>query len=256
MESYADELLISKVRFRELPTPSWQKSVPTRLSPGTTEVWRFCLPSYVDQLQGLYQLLGTDEKAKSAKFYKEKDRQMFIAGKALLRLLLGKYLNIDSRELSFISGENMKPSLSKTFSPPIHFNISHSGQCLLIAVSGDEVGIDVEQYENKALVKAEMDYLFTNTEISFINNHLSPVKTFYRLWTRKEALLKATSRGVSDDIKYLPCLNGTHVIGHTILNSVKNWGVCNFDADHNYAASIAYTPANKKLIFKELNGFK
>ncbi len=256
MENPVHEVLTSSVLFGENLQATWQKIRPRKIAPGTVEVWRFYLPSFLGDIREQYETLDPEEKIRAAGFHKEQDRQIFIAGKALLRFILGTYLNTDPRNLTFIRGTNKKPILKRPFNSDLNFNVSHSGQYILIAVCDEEVGVDVEKYESFKALKATMTYLFTKTEISFINDQASPLKTFYELWTRKEALLKAASIGIRDDIKYVPCLNGMHLIKQALLNSFDNWTVNSFYADDSYPASVAYCGTNKKVLFKELDEIK
>ncbi len=255
MESSVDKLLQSQIHFEELLPVTWKKSLPLELIPGKVEIWKFDLQSYSNHILDLYNLLDGEEKARSARFIKEKDRQMYILAKALLRSLLGKYLKLNPREISFEYSERKKPRLRNPCNLRIRFNVTHSGQCILIAVSDDEVGIDVEDYRDKALIKKEMDFIFDESEKSFINSHASPSEAYHKLWTRKEALLKGTSQGVIDEIKSIPSLDGTHLIKPGVLNNFRDWSVYSFEADQFCVASLAYTGRNKKLSFNELDEY-
>lgn len=203
-------------------------------------------------MQGFYDLLQSEEKTRSSRLAKKMDRLIFIGGRALLRILLGQYLKIDPREISFAYGLKKKPSLNNTCNSPIHFNVSHSGPYILIAVADEEVGIDVEYYKEADILKSDMDLLFSNAEVSFITNHNSPVEAYHKLWTRKEALLKGTSQGIIDKVRAVPCLNGIHPINPEVIKSRIDWSVYSFEADKFCTASVAYTGLNKKLAFGEL----
>lgn len=248
--------LQTQVRFEELPQVIWHKSLPSILTPGNVDIWRFNLASYLHRIQDLYKLLGAEEKARAGRFSKENDRERFIVSKACLRLLLGKYLSLKPRDISFEHSVRRKPRVKNPCNLSIHFNVSYSGECILIGVSDEEIGIDVELYGKAAVTKTEMDHLFIEPEVSSINNQNSPVKAFHNLWTRKEALLKATSQGISDEIRLVPCLNGTHVMNSGVIKSSKNWSVFSFDACEFCSASIAYSGLNKNLTFNELEDIK
>jgi 4'-phosphopantetheinyl transferase len=244
-----DPRLKFQIRFEDIRKPVWKKSYSYKLRPGDIAVWRFDLHSYTNNIQRFSRLLGSEEKARFARFHNVRDKQTFIAGRAILRLLLGMYVGINPRDITFIHSENTKPRLNNECNLSIHFNVSYSRQWMLIAVSDEEVGIDIEHYGDSAVTQTEMNSLFTEDEVIFINNQPKPVKAFHTLWTRKEALLKAISQGIIDEIKFVPCLNGTHLTDPTLINSYKNWVVYSFDADEFCTASIAFSGLNKKLTF-------
>lgn len=252
MEIPIDPLLQTQVRFKELPPVVWEKSSPADLIPGRVEIWRFNINLYLSYIQEFYDLLESEEKTRSSRLVKEIDRLIFIGGKALLRILLGKYLKINPREVSFAYSQKKKPSLKNACNSSIHFNVSHSGPYILIAVADEEVGIDVEYYEGAAFLKSDMDLLFSKAEVSFINNQHSPLQAYHKLWTRKEALLKGTSQGIIDGFRWVPSLNGTHAINSEVIKSCIDWSVYSFEADKFCTASVAYTGLNKKIIFNEL----
>ncbi len=81
---------------------------------------------------------------------------------------------------------------------PLYFNISHSGNYVVCAISGQEVGIDIQEHR-------ELDYMvtakrfFSMEELSFLEEtaHQKRLELFYRLWTRKEAYGKMLGEGVA-----------------------------------------------------------
>ena len=70
------------------------------------------------------------------------------SARGTLRILLGRYLNVPPNEVAFKFKTYTKPRLapSKTATVDLRFNVSHSGELALVAVTtGCEVGVDVEQ---------------------------------------------------------------------------------------------------------------
>lgn len=251
LEKPVGSLLRSVIQFGDIPSVTWSKFKPGNLPPAVIEIWRFNLDSYFQRIPEMYGLLSNEEKAKSEKFRKEGDRQMFIASRASLRLIMSCYLNIEPREIRFSANKNKKPQLQNECNYGIHFNVSHSGPYILIAVSDEEIGVDIEFYKHLTILKSEMEHLFTRQEISFIASQNPPEDAFSKLWTRKEALLKGTSQGIIDNIKDLPCLNGTHVVNQSLLESCDDWSVYSFEAAEYCAASIAFKRLDKKVSFHE-----
>lgn len=103
-------------------------------------------------------------------------------------ILLIKYLNIkNENELKFEAFG--KP----TIDGDIKFNYSHSGQYIALAISENEVGIDIEEIEEKNLkIK---DKVFSKKELDFVNKN--PLENFHILWTKKEAIFKMIGSGIN-----------------------------------------------------------
>jgi len=119
--------------------------------------------------------LSPDERERAARFRFEEHRRRWIAAHVALREILSKYTS----DVQFVIGENGKPSLANG---AVHFNLSHSGDLAVIAVSDHEIGVDVEQ------IRDGFDY-----------ESIMPAANrdeFFRAWTRKEACLKARGLGL------------------------------------------------------------
>ena len=144
-------------------------------------------------------LLDEAERARASRFAFPKDRDLFVTTRGWLRLLLGGYLAERGARLSFSAGPNGKPALAGP-SAKVHFNVSHSGSRALLAFAADRaVGVDIERIKDRPDVLDLAPTVFTLTEQALLRD--APpgdrLTTFFRLWTGKEAYLKADGRGVS-----------------------------------------------------------
>src|ERR1700685_4330418 len=80
------------------------------------------------------EVLSADELARALRFRFDRDRQRFVAARALVRTILASYLSADAKTLSFSYSKKEKPSLAAPHDAcGIHFNISHSGGVALLA---------------------------------------------------------------------------------------------------------------------------
>ena len=151
------------------------------------------------------QLLSSDERARAARFHFSKDRQYFTATRALLRTILGSYVDSDPTELVFRYSEKEKPSLNPSPSgSSVEFNVSHSGALALLAFAkGRALGVDVEQVRENFDHEAIARRFFSEEEQRQLAA-LAPAgrhRTFFRCWTRKEAYIKAQGTGLSLPLK-------------------------------------------------------
>ncbi len=129
-------------------------------------------------------------------------------------LLLEKALDdvgISEREIRIGSGG--KPYLTNS---AIFFNLSHSGERVMCAVSDMEVGCDVQKIGEVNFKIA--DRFFSPSErrlLNSIEDKNEKIKMFYRLWTLKESYIKAVGTGLktplgSFSVTTRENLNGYH----------------------------------------------
>ncbi len=97
-----------------------------------------------------------------------------------------------------VHGKPFAPDL-----PELHFNISHAGRHVLLAFAhGQPLGVDLERHDRKIRVEEIAQRYFTATEAAALSN-LAPtarLQAFLRLWTCKEAVLKATGEGLGSGL--------------------------------------------------------
>jgi 4'-phosphopantetheinyl transferase len=196
-----------------------------------------------------FDLLQPLEKQRSAKYHHHHDQHRFITARAGLRLLLAKYLHQDPTQIELTIGINKKPSLTGTAGPILQYNTAHSGNWIVMAFGALEVGIDLEKVKPDFDYRAVLDITCGVEEIQFVESAADPRLTFYLLWTRKEALVKATAKGLHDELKALPTLNGTREVKESILGSADDWVVNSFAMDEDYVGSLAYRPSTKTIRF-------
>jgi 4'-phosphopantetheinyl transferase len=157
-----------------------------------------------DELWELETLLSPDERERAARFHFPQHRERFIVTRATLRQILGGYLFAAPRELRFCYSAHGKPSVDFESEMDVRFNVSHSENLALFAVtSGREVGVDVEWIKPEFPCLESGALVFTNGEMDALRVLSSPERTraFFTLWSCKEALLKALGEGFSSEPK-------------------------------------------------------
>ena len=181
------------------PDRCWQQG-PTRLTigDGTLDLWRFPLLES-SAANSHRQLLSAQENGRAGKLLVEQKRTEFILCRAMTRRILSRYLAIAPQQLVFITLEHGKPVLAAgVHDRPLSFNLSHAGGWGLLAVtSGAAVGVDIELIDTQLKFAGIASRFFTRHEQSQLDSYpaVRQRRGFYRLWTRKEALLKMTGCG-------------------------------------------------------------
>lgn len=215
----------------------------------STDIWRVPVESGSGLLSMLDPLLLGAELEKASRFRQIKDKHRFITRKAVLRLILSRYLHFPATDIQFLIGKNKKPALASLHHPDLHFNVSHSGDWILIAISGSETGVDVEQLNTGFDYSSVLEESFSLTETAYIKHETDARKAFFMLWTRKEALTKATSKGLDDDFSVIPCLDGSHEVDSELLWTDQNWSVSSFDVGPGHTGSVASSPSKALRFF-------
>ncbi len=188
-------------------------------------------------------VLHTDEIARAERLRSAEARTRFTRSHIALRRILAEYSNREPRELRFDSGPAGKPRLiNDDAAPVLSFNLTHSGDVALCAVSGTgEVGVDVEVVKPLRNVEGLATRHFSEAELGDWRalEAADQLQGFYRVWTRKEALLKAAGLGLSRPLDRVDTLAGT-------LDEARYW-MRDLDLDNSLRAAIACTDRPEAL---------
>jgi 4'-phosphopantetheinyl transferase len=245
---------LGKVSIHFLKHVNWQPTPPGSLilKEGEVHVYRINIAANMHALQAFYATLNPGETERGNKYFQQKDRHRFIISRGAQRNILARYLNKPPAHIQFGIGTNKKPYLAGINGPCMQYNITHAGQWVMLAVTNADVGADVEYIDPAFMYRDILEEHFNAAEIAFINAQDS-VARFFKLWTRKEALLKATGQGLGEHLKITASLDGEHILPNALLGAEKNWQVSSFDLPDGYIASIATWNSNCQLIFFDIS---
>ncbi|MBN1891064.1 MAG: 4'-phosphopantetheinyl transferase superfamily protein [Thermoflexales bacterium] len=174
---------------------------PAELSLTNDEVhvWRAALDPPADSVRQLAQTLSPDEGERAARFHFERDRRRFIAGRGVLRALLGRYLGLEPERVCFRYGPRGKPRLADVDDAP-RFNLAHSHELALYAFALDrEIGVDLEHVRPMPDAGQIAARFFSPGENAawLALPESQRLEAFFNCWTRKEAYLKACGDGLA-----------------------------------------------------------
>ena len=201
-------------------------------------VFRVALPHIADQMPYLRHLLSLDEVARAGRYHQSDDALRFIGTRGVLRVLLARYTNQSPGSIEFAPGPNRKPSLKHA--DDWQFNVSHAGNWILIAIGKAHVGVDLDRVDPDFSFRDVMDASFSPAERQYVDGCTDARRGFFELWTRKEALVKATAKGIDDAFDRMPSLPGTHSVESRLLGADGHWTVASFDVADGYPAAIAH----------------
>jgi 4'-phosphopantetheinyl transferase len=144
--------------------------------------------------------LTHQERARCEQYQQPADRQRYACGRSALRRILGGYLNVPAGAVRIWYSRWRKPHVDGR--ETVSFNLSHSGDWVLIAVGAHRVGADVEMLRpmnNRAAMEARV---FGPTERAQLEQASGEARleSFFRAWVRKEAYLKMHGFGIVDGL--------------------------------------------------------
>ena len=150
-------------------------------------------PSYWD-------VLDDGERARAERFAVEDVKRRFVLSHAALRLILARRLGGDWRDIRYDTVANGKPCLAGSAAGRLEFNMSHSGDLMVVALSADRpVGVDVEAWRTIDRLRGLAETILAARELAVFDGLSSgdASRVLLRLWTFKEAVVKALGLGLS-----------------------------------------------------------
>lgn len=223
------------------------------LASNEVHVWATTLTVAPGVLENFVATLSPEEKERAGKFKFEKHRNRFIAGRGALRTILGQYMSAGPTVLRFVYSTNGKPTLAEEFADTgMHFNLAHTEDLALIAVTRiGAVGVDVEGVRPVKNVEDLVARFFSARENEFfqkVSDAEKPV-AFFNLWTRKEALLKATGEGITRslalvEVSFLPGETARLLAIAGDAEKAAQWSLRDFSPATGFAGAIAIQARN------------
>ncbi|MFB8426343.1 4'-phosphopantetheinyl transferase family protein [Priestia megaterium] len=228
--------------------PLINKKMFLNLQTNDIHIWTVPIDFIEKDISHYKFILSKDEirRMESFKTYSLKNEYCFI--RANLRKVLSFYLKEPPEQLKFFYNDFGKPYLNNA----IKFNLSHTNDIAVIAVTKEyELGIDIEFIDEHIDISEVIQVAFSMQEIDLMSGLKGKEKynMFYRLWTRKEALLKGVGKGLSLSPQLIDASNCTKIF------TGDNWEILELNVKQGYKSSLAIN-CNRvpiKLIFLELD---
>ena len=186
--------------------------------------------------------LDDDERARAARFIRSEDARRFVAAHAMVRVVLGRCLDVAPTAVRFTVDTYGKPVLCEAESG-IRFNLSHSGDRALLAIATRrEIGVDIERERDIEVLDLATRFFAPGECRSLsalpVDHRLS---AFYRCWTRKESFIKARGHGLSfplngfevglaDESELVAC--------PAAPSELQRWTMASLPVEKGYAAAV------------------
>ncbi len=165
------------------------------------------------------------------------DKQRSLIGNLMVRQFYAKELHLNPMEVEFDFNAHEKPFLKDY--PNRYFNISHSGDYVVVAFSDCPVGIDIEKNKGNRLKVAKR--FFTQQELDdlfSLAGEKDRIDYFYQLWTLKESYMKAIGKGISMSLDSFSFKKFPNAVGLIYSSDDKDFQFVNYQIDVNYACHL------------------
>ena len=146
-----------------------------------------------EEFENALSLVDPEQKERIMRYHFMADRKRGLMGILLSQYAISKVFGIDPKEISFEKNKYGKPHVVGRSG--VHYNISHSGDYVVCAVGSAPVGIDVQEIKDGSSDIAGR--FFSKEEKEMLAAADEKKKTFYEIWSLKEAYIKCIGMGLS-----------------------------------------------------------
>lgn len=236
----------------------WAASLPPLvLHTNSVQVWCVCLDSPPLPMSALEDTLDRSEYARASNFHFQRHRLRYVAARGLLRMLLGRYLNVDPSAVLIQYGPFGKPALAQDEGCIQHlsFNLAHSDGVALIAVTRNrDVGVDVERVRPLRNLERLAERVLSGRERAWLAalDDADRVHAFYRCWTRKEAFLKALGHGLTRPLDRFEVSMWSREPARLVRiewapEEIGRWSIAQLEPVAGYGAALAVSGAGDNV---------
>ena len=181
------------------------------------------------EYQNFYSLLTTKDKNKIDKIINKSKQKQCILSKIILKNIIEEKYHLVYQNLVFRHNKYGKPYIDN-----INFNISHSHDYVIVGLSNNNIGIDIEKIRKINLNIAKQ--FCTKNEYDYIMNSSNKYYSFWQIYTLKEAYFKMIGKDLSNmkNIEFIIKDNQITINNHKKINIISS------DDIRDYIYSIIY----------------
>lgn len=211
----------------------------TRLSNNDVHLWTINREVYNDHKPYSEYFLDDIEQNRAKRFRFKKDHDLFVIGRYITKILLAYYTNSTPQNVKISPDLCGKPTSDQN----LFFNISHSGDQLLLGFSNSPIGVDIEKEDPRVDAKSVGKGNFSKMEFQILMNARDDQKlsTFFEIWTKKESLIKGIGKGLSIPLTdfNVTCQGGKVQWDIPAENIYGDWYVQIYKGKQGYTSAFA-----------------
>ncbi|MEN8259642.1 MAG: 4'-phosphopantetheinyl transferase superfamily protein [Pseudomonadota bacterium] len=216
------------------------------LTADTVHVWRADLSRLGERYDRCWMLLAEEEKRRAYRLRDGVIRHRFVAGRAILRCVLSRYLATEAGDIRIGVGPHGKPHIGGGDAGcGLAFNVSHSGNLALVAVASQRhVGVDVEIWRKVASIEGLVEKCFAEEEGLYWQGLPAnlQVGVFFDVWTLKEAFVKAVGKGIALGLKQCIIMPGKRPVLTKVpvgCGDPGDWMLCRLNLGSGVSGAVA-----------------
>ena len=200
------------------------------------------------------EILSSDEQTRYHRFVTQELKDKYLRAHSAKRKILAAYLKVLPDKVKLIENEHGKPAIQNS---DWQFNLSHSGsQCLLAVVKNYAVGIDIERITRPVDALEISQRFFTADEHDYILAADDEGAAFFKLWVRKEAVVKVLGEGLARSLHSFSVVHDIAPNGFAIdwfgENPLPNFMSQEINVGAGYVAAIVVATSNATINFRHL----
>lgn len=153
----------------------------------------------ITEYEKMFHFVSEKRQKRISRFFRVQDKLVSLLTGLFVRYHVSAETGIHTGDLLFEYGRYGKPHLHNM--DGYHFSVSHTNNMIAFASSGEKIGIDIEITNRNSVSFIEIaDLYFTLNEAEYIRNSVYPERSFLEIWTRKEAYVKCSGRGLGQSL--------------------------------------------------------
>lgn len=159
------------------------------------------VPEYADitEYEKMLHFVSDKRQKHISRFVHAQDKLVSLLTGLFIRYNISAETGIHTSDLLFEYGRYGKPHLHNV--NDYHFSVSHTNNMIAFASSTDKIGIDIEASNRNDISFIETaDLYFTSGEAEYIKSNVYPEISFLEIWTRKEAYVKCSGKGLGQSL--------------------------------------------------------